>query len=115
MTRHSCDQRLDAVFAAIADPTRRAILATLADREARVGDLAERFPISLNAVSKHIHVLERAGLVERRIEGREHHLRVNGAPLRDAAAWLAHYADFWGTRLDALERLLVARRRRRRT
>ncbi|SRR5712691_540600 len=98
---------LDQVYGAIADPTRRAILAVLAGGEANVGGLAGRFPMSFNAVSKHVKVLERAGLVRRRVRGREHLLRLNPAPLREASRWLEHYRAFWDTRLDALETLLV--------
>jgi DNA-binding transcriptional ArsR family regulator len=86
---------LDQVYAAIADPTRRAILAALATGDLNVGALAARFPISLNGVSKHVQVLERAGLVERTVRGREHRLRLNAAPLRDATQWLEHYRAFW--------------------
>jgi DNA-binding transcriptional ArsR family regulator len=98
---------LDGVYAAIADPTRRAMLTVLAGGEVKVGTLAERFPMSFNGVSKHVKVLERAGLVTRRVHGREHWLRLQPAPLREATRWLAHYREFWGTRLDALERLLA--------
>ena len=98
---------LDQVYGAIADPTRRAILVILAEGETNVGSLAERFPISLNGVSKHVKVLERAGLVERTIQGREHRLRLNAEPLREATMWLEHYRTFWGTRLDALEAYLL--------
>jgi len=98
---------LDQVYGAIADPTRRAILTVLAGGEANVGSVAGRFPISLNAVSKHVKVLERAGLVRRRILGREHVLRLNPGPLREATRWLEHYRAFWDTRLDALEAFLV--------
>ena len=98
---------LDRVYGAIADPTRRAMLAVLARGEAKVGSLAERFPISFNGVSKHVKVLERAGLVKRTVRGREHWLRLEPEPLRDAARWLAHYDAFWTTRLDALEALLI--------
>ena len=101
---------LDQVYGAIADPTRRAILAVLAGGEATVGTLADRFPISLNGVSKHVKVLERAGLVQRAVHGREHRLKLNPAPLREAARWLEHYRDFWDTRLAALETMLVRRR-----
>jgi DNA-binding transcriptional ArsR family regulator len=103
---------LDQVYAAIADPTRRAILAILADGETNVGSLAQRFPISLNGVSKHVKVLERAGLVERTIQGREHRLRLNAEPLREASVWLDHYRTFWGHRLDALEAFLLEKERR---
>ena len=105
---------LDATFRAVADPTRRAILATLAQGDANVGDLAARFPISLNGVSKHIQVLERAGLVERHVHGREHRLTLNANPLADAAAWLTEYRAFWTDRLDALARFLVSDKKPRR-
>lgn len=100
---------LDQVYAAIADPTRRAMLGVLAEGEAKVGTLAARFPISFNGVSKHVKVLERAGLVTRRVRGREHWLRLKPAPLREAARWLEHYREFWDARLDALETLLKHR------
>ena len=98
---------LDQVYGAIADPTRRAILGILAEGEINVGALAERFPISLNGVSKHVKVLERAGLVERSVRGREHRLRLNAEPLREASEWLEHYRTFWDTRLGALEAFLL--------
>lgn len=98
---------LDQVYGAIADPTRRAILGILAEGEINVGSLAERFPISLNGVSKHVKVLERAGLVGRTVRGREHRLRLNAEPLREAADWLEHYRAFWDTRLAALETFLL--------
>ena len=103
--------RLNRVYAAIADPTRRAILAVLAGGgELNVGSLAGRFPISFNGVSKHVKVLERAGLVRRRVRGREHWLRLRPEPLREATRWLEHYREFWDARLDALEALLVGTR-----
>ncbi len=103
--------RLDEVYGAIADPTRRAILAALAGGDANIGSLAERFPISLNGVSKHVKVLEKAGLVERTIRGREHWLHLEAGPLREAARWLEHYRGFWGARLEALEAFVVGRPR----
>lgn len=102
---------LDQVYGAIADPTRRAILGILAEGEVNVGSLAERFPISLNGVSKHVKVLERAGLVGRTIQGREHRLRLNAEPLREASMWLDHYRTFWDTRLEALEAFLLKKER----
>jgi len=102
---------LDQVYDAIADPTRRAILGILAEGEVNVGSLAERFPISLNGVSKHVKVLERAGLVERTVRGREHRLRLNAEPLREASMWLEHYRTFWDTRLAALEAFLLKKER----
>lgn len=100
---------LDLVYAAIADPTRRAILGVLARGEANVGSLVARFDISFNGVSKHVKVLERAGLVERRVRGREHWLKLSPAPLAGAAQWLEHYRGFWEARLEALEDFLVER------
>ena len=105
MTPHS-GQRLNRVYAAIADPTRRAILANLAQGRVNVGELAARFPISLNGVSKHIKVLERAGLVRREVLGRVHQLQLRAEPLREAEEWFHHYRAFWSARLDALELLL---------
>jgi DNA-binding transcriptional ArsR family regulator len=108
-TRHA--RRLDQVYGAIADPTRRAILVVLARGDVNVGALAERFPLSFNGVSKHVKVLERAGLVTRRVRGREHWLRLEPAPLRQATRWLEHYRTFWDARLDALEAFLGKVRR----
>ena len=102
--------QLNRVYAAIADPTRRAILAVLTGGQLNVGSVARRFPISFNAVSKHLKVLERAGLVRRRVRGREHWLRLRPEPLREANRWLEHYRGFWEARLDALEALLVGTR-----
>jgi DNA-binding transcriptional ArsR family regulator len=95
--------RLDSVFNALCDPTRRAILARLTDHEARVTDIAAEFPISLNSISKHIRMLERAGLVRRSIAGREHLLSLQAAPLAEASMWIEHYRRFWEGRLAALE------------
>jgi DNA-binding transcriptional ArsR family regulator len=102
---------LTQVYDAIADPTRRAILGILAEGELNVGSLAERFPMSLNGVSKHVKVLERAGLIERTVQGREHRLRLNAEPLREASMWLEHYRTFWDTRLAALETFLLKQER----
>ena len=99
--------RLNRVYGAIADPTRRAILGMLVKGEVKVGTLADQFPISFNGVSKHVKVLEQAGLVRRKVRGREHWLRLRPEPLRDASRWLEHYREFWETRLDALEDFLV--------
>jgi DNA-binding transcriptional ArsR family regulator len=103
--------RLDQIYGAIADPTRRAILSALSRGDVRVGKLADRFPISFNGVSKHVKVLERAGLLERTIQGREHWLRLKPAAFREASRWLDHYRAFWDTRLEALETFLVRARR----
>jgi len=95
--------RLDSVFNALCDPTRRAILARLTDTDARVTDIAAQFPISLNSISKHIRMLERAGLVRRSVSGREHVLSLQAAPLEEASMWIEHYRRFWEGRLAALE------------
>ena len=101
---------LDEVFNALADPTRRAILARLQDRDARVTDIASEFPISLNSVSKHIRMLERAGLLRRSVHGRDHLLSLNAAPLAEAAAWIEHYRTFWEGRLAALEQYILEKK-----
>ncbi len=98
---------LDDTMLALADPTRRAILSRLAAGEARVTDLAAPFAMSLNAVSKHIRILERATLVRRRRAGREHVLSLNPGPLDEAAAWIEQQRQFWNSSLDALERALA--------
>lgn len=99
---------LDRVFHALADPTRRMLLERLVAGERKVGELAEPFAISLAAVSKHVRVLEQAGLVERRIEGRAHYCRLQPEPLAAAEQWLSFYEGFWGARLNALEAALKA-------
>ena len=93
---------------ALADPTRRAILQRLARGEARVTELAAPFPISLNSVSKHIRILERARLVRRRRAGREHLLSLEQQALEEAAAWMAAQRNIWNARLDVLEALREA-------
>ena len=105
--------QLDGVFNALCDPTRRAILARLTDTDARVTDIAADFPISLNSISKHIRMLERAGLVTRSVQGREHVLSLNAGPLADASEWLEHYRRFWEERLAALEKFVTSRKRKR--
>ena len=99
---------LDHTLIALADPTRRAILQRLSRGEARVTELAQPFDISLNSVSKHIRILERAELVRRRVAGREHFLAFNPKPLESAAEWIERQRDFWTGRLDALEAALRA-------
>jgi DNA-binding transcriptional ArsR family regulator len=102
----SMPSELDHTMLALADPTRRAILQRLAAGEARVTELARPFAISLNSVSKHIRMLERAQLVRRRVVGREHLLSLDPAPLDEAAAWIEASRAFWSARLDALEQAL---------
>jgi DNA-binding transcriptional ArsR family regulator len=110
MGEYNADQRLDRLFAAMADPTRRAILARLTHESARVTELARDFPISLNSTSKHIKILERAGLVVRTVNGRDHLLSLNAAPLVEAADWVRHFESFWEERLAALDHLVSAGR-----
>ena len=98
--------RLSSTFAALADPTRRAILERLAQGEATVNDLAEPFPISVQAVSKHLQVLERAGLIERGRTAQLRPSRLRAGPLRDAADWLQTYRRFWEGSFDQLEQRL---------
>jgi DNA-binding transcriptional ArsR family regulator len=99
-------EHLDRTLGALADPTRRAILQRLTEGESRVTEIARRFPMSLNAVSKHIRVLEDAGLVRRRKAGREHWLALDPQPLDEAAAWLNAQRELWVSRLNALGSLL---------
>jgi DNA-binding transcriptional ArsR family regulator len=100
--------RLDAVFGALADPTRRAIIERLSRSEARVTEVAEPFHMSLNAVSKHIRVLEASGVVERRRKGRDHILSVNTRSLDEVDRWIMRTRRYWEERLDAMEDLLRA-------
>lgn len=100
--------RLDAVFRALADPTRRAMLRELADGPRTVGELAAPYEISLAGASKHVQALERAGLIEREIQGRVHVCRLDARPLHAGAEWIRHYERFWAGRLDALDALLRA-------
>ena len=94
---------LSTTYAALADPTRRAILARLAAGEATVGELAEPFAMSLPAVSKHLKVLERAGLITRRRKAQWRPCRIEARPLKDAAQWLEHYRHFWDDSFDRLD------------
>jgi len=105
---HSGAAGLDLTLVALADPTRRAILRRLSLGEARVTDLADPFEMSLNAVSKHIRVLERAQLVQRRRSGREHYLSFNPQALDEAGAWIEAQRGLWASRLDTLEAILRA-------
>ena len=99
-------ERLDATFAALADPTRRAILARLAKGEATVMELAEPFEMSQPAISKHLKVLERAGLISRGRDAQRRPCRLEAAPLRDATNWLERYRDMWEQRFQRLDSLL---------
>jgi DNA-binding transcriptional ArsR family regulator len=98
---------------AISHPSRRAILARLAGGPARVTEIAEPFDMSLNAVSKHLKVLEAAGLVSREVVGREHLIELRAAPLREIASWVVEYERFWTRHLDGLEAHFKSKRRTR--
>src|ERR1700760_1327692 len=100
MVQYTPDQ-LDAVFNALANPTRRAIVVRLSAGDASVSELAEPFGVSLPAMAKHLGVLERAGLLDQHKEGRVRHCRLRAAPMRFAEEWLNSYRVFWETRLDS--------------
>jgi DNA-binding transcriptional ArsR family regulator len=99
---------LDQVFHALSDPTRRAMLRSLAAGDRNIGELAAPFNMSFAAASKHIKVLESAGLLRRKVQGRRHVCRIEPSPLAAADKWLRYYERFWTERLDALEALLKA-------
>lgn len=103
---------LDRVFHALAHPSRRAILARLAAGQCTVGELAEPLSMSLAAVSKHIKVLEESGLVHRSVAWRTHTCNLNAEPLAAAQIWLKFYEQFWGERLDALEKLFREKKKK---
>lgn len=107
MVEHAAP-RLDGVFHALADPTRRAMIRRLSRGEHSVSELAEPFAMTLAAVSKHLKVLEGAGIVSRRVQGRTRYCRLEADPLAEAHGWLAGYQRFWHGRLDVLEALLKA-------
>lgn len=102
----SASPDLDAVFSALADPTRRAILARLASGEASVNELAAPFEMSQPAVSKHLKVLEKAGLISRGTDRQRRPARLNAAPMQDAVAWLEEFKRFWASSFDQLDALL---------
>jgi len=110
MVKHPAS--LDETFAALADPTRREILVALVDGDRSVSELAEPFDMSLPGISKHLAVLERAGLITRWREGRVRRCRLERGPLADALQWIADYGRFWEQSFDSLERLLAAQAKR---
>jgi DNA-binding transcriptional ArsR family regulator len=108
MTKEVAVDELTSTFGALADPTRRAILARLAEGEATVNELAEPFPITVQAVSKHLKVLERAGLITRGRSAQLRPSRLEGAPLKEAVDWLENYRRFWHESFDRLDERLGA-------
>jgi DNA-binding transcriptional ArsR family regulator len=103
---------LDETFSALSDPTRREIVIALADGDHTVGELAAPFEMSLPAISKHLSVLERAGLITREREGRVRRCHLEREPLADALQWIADYGRFWEQSFDSLERLLAKQQKR---
>jgi DNA-binding transcriptional ArsR family regulator len=108
-------ERLDATFSALADPTRRAILARLAKGDASVLELAEPFKMSQPAISKHLKVLERAGLISRGRDAQRRPCRIEAAPLRDANAYLERYREIWEARFDRVDELLIEMKAKEKT
>jgi DNA-binding transcriptional ArsR family regulator len=113
MATRLTDQRLDAVFAALADPTRRAILARLASGEATVAELAEPFDMTQPAISKHLKVLEAAGLISGTQVAQRRPRRLEAEPLAEASAWLEEYRQFWEGRYQRLDALLAELKKER--
>ncbi|CAN5811354.1 metalloregulator ArsR/SmtB family transcription factor [soil metagenome] len=97
---------LDSVFSALSDPTRRGILELLARAESRVTELARPFAMSLPAVSKHLRILEKAGLIRRQKDGRVHRVSLEAQPMQEASAWIAEYQKFWEGQFDSLAQFL---------
>ena len=108
----SAHNRLDSVFDAVADATRRSILDRLQAGPMTVTRLAEPYRMSLNAVSKHVKKLESAGLIRREIRGREHFCQLDAARFESAIVWMSRYRKFWTDRMDTLEKHLIEKRRR---
>jgi DNA-binding transcriptional ArsR family regulator len=108
------DDELSRTFAALADPTRRAMLARLADGEATVNELAEPFAISLQAISKHLKVLERAGLISRGRDAQWRPCRLEAAPLENASEWIERYRQIWNERFDRLDQQIKQLQREKR-
>lgn len=102
---------LNRVFLALGHPVRRQILVRLAQGTATVTSIAEPFELSLNAISKHLKVLEKAGLIEREVDGREHYCRINTVSLEQVHKWLDYYQAFWTNRLEAMEQEILANQR----
>ena len=109
MRKTAHQDQLDLVFSALSDPTRRGMLEQLAAGETNVGTLAEPYEISQPAASKHLRVLERAGLIRRTRQGREHRIKVDPRPIEEASTWIGQYARFWKRQFDAVDAYLQAR------
>src|SRR4051812_29970062 len=105
------EERLDTTFRALADPTRRGMLASLALGEKSIGELGEPFDMSFAGASKHVRVLEEAGLLSRRKVGRTHLCSLNAGPMAEAARWLKQWEKFWTVRLDRLQALIESEKK----
>jgi DNA-binding transcriptional ArsR family regulator len=111
MVKYASSPALDSVFAALADPTRRRILELLASAELCVTELTRSFSVSMPAISKHLRVLEKAGLITRERDGRLHRVRLKAEPMRAAAGWIERYRNFWEDQLDAFSNYLERQER----
>ena len=100
------DKHLNLIFSALSDPTRREMVKRLAAREQSIAELASPFDMTKSAVTKHIKILESAGLLKRTISGRVHHCQIQAAPLKEATDWMSFYQTFWDKKLDALDAFL---------
>lgn len=100
------EDKLNLIFSALSDPTRRAMLVSLAKSEQSIAELSAPFDISKSAITKHIKVLENAGLLKRTVDGRVHHCRLEVKPLKTASSWITFYEKFWNEKLDALDAYL---------
>ena len=110
MVEYKNEQQLNLVFHALADTTRRDLLLRLTEKHQRVTDLASNYEISLNAISKHLKVLEKASLIERKIEGRTHYCRTRPKQLKTVEKWMEPYRQFWTTSLDRLDNFLTSKK-----
>ena len=106
MQKRESEEQLDLIFHALADSTRRKILRMVAEKECTVSEMAEPFNVSLNAISKHIKVLEKAGLIDRTVDGRIHRCKMDARPLNQATDVIAYYRKFWEDRFDQIEKYL---------
>ena len=106
------EERLDTIFRALADPTRRGMLARLALGDKSIGELAEPFAMTFAGASKHVKVLEEAGLIARRKQGRTHLISIDAKPLEEAERWIRQWERFWNVRLDRLEALIEQEKRK---
>jgi DNA-binding transcriptional ArsR family regulator len=113
MVEYSKEEKLNHIFHALADGTRRSLLKKIKSKPVRVTALAQEYPVSLNAISKHIKVLEKAGLIKRNIEGRVHLCEANPEELKTAEKWIETYTDFWNDKLNNLETYVLKKKEKK--